>query len=185
LDVVRGIFDGYHVVIGIDADGEVQVSSDRADRRQRMIDAELHTALGAVLHESDFHSARVHYRNAQRLLRGEDFANSAKESVCAIEAYLLTITGEKDFKAALKQACKAGVPKPLDGVIEKLYAWRGNEPGVAHAGKAPPAVERADAEFALNMAAAVNLYLRRRLARADAQGADSAGSDLPPFFLLS
>jgi hypothetical protein len=48
-------------------------------------------------------------------------------------------------------------------VIEKLYAWRGNEPGVAHGSKELPTVTRADAQFALNMAAAVNLYLRERL----------------------
>jgi hypothetical protein len=118
----------------------------------------------------------VHYQKAHRLLRSGDFANSAKESVCSVEAYLYTITGESEIKKALREATKAGLPKPLDGVIEKLYAWRGNEPGVAHAGKKAPAVERADAQFALNLAAVVNLYLRTRLL-SDAPPSGSKGDD--------
>jgi hypothetical protein len=68
-------------------------------------------------------------------------------------------------KKALKLAVKAGLSKPLDGLIEKLYAWRGNEPGIAPGSNELPDVERADAEFALSMAAAINLYLRERLVR--------------------
>jgi len=70
---------------------------------------------------------------------------------------------ERDLKKALRRASEAGLPKPLDGMIEKLYAWRGNEPGIAHGGDTLPSVTRADAQFALNMAAAINLYLRQRL----------------------
>lgn len=163
LVLVHEIMEGYHVLIETDFDGEVQIVSTASNKRQQLIDAELHTAFGNVLHESDLNTARVHYANAQRMIRGGDFPNAAKEAVCSVEACLSTITGEDDLKKALRKATQAGLPQPLDGVIEKLYAWRGNEPGVAHGGKELPAVTRADAQFALNMAAAVNLYLRERL----------------------
>ena len=163
LVVVKGILEGYHVVIEADFDGEVQVIGTATSKHQSLIDAELHTAFGSVLNESDLHTARVHYGNAKRLLRDGDYPNAAKEAVCSVEACLSTLTGERDLKKALRLATKTGLPKPLDGVIEKLYAWRGNEPGIAHGSDELPAVERADAEFALNMAAAINLYLRERL----------------------
>jgi hypothetical protein len=160
---ISEILDSYHVAVEADSDGAVVLRNARGDRRQELIDAELHTAFGEALHESDLRVARVHYGNAQRLLRAEDFPNAAKEAVCAVEACLSTLTGERDLKKALRRATDAGLPKPLDGIVEKLYAWRGNEPGIAHGGDEVPAVTRADAQFALNMAAAINLYLRQRL----------------------
>ena len=98
-------------------------------KRQQLIDAEIRTAFGSVLHESDLNTARVHYANAQRMIRGGDFPNAAKEAVCSVEACLSTITGEDDLKKALRKATQAGLPRPLDGVIKKLYAWRGERAG--------------------------------------------------------
>lgn len=162
---VAEILDGYRVRIETDVDGEVRLMSTATSKHQSLIDAELHTAFGQVLNESDLHAARVHYGNAKRMIRDGDYPNAAKESVCSVESCLCTLTGERDVKKALKLAVKAGLPKPLDGLIEKLYAWRGNEPGIAHGSNELPDVERADAEFALSMAAAINLYLRERLVR--------------------
>jgi hypothetical protein len=160
MDVVRGIFDGYRVAIGLDDDGDVQVTKAGTDRRQKLIDDEVHTALGAVLHESDFDNAREHYLKAKQLLSRGDAANSIKESVCSVEAFVVTITEERDFKKALR---KCGLPRTIETMIAKLYAWRGDEPGVAHGGKVR--AEAVDAQFALNMAGVANLYLRDRLTR--------------------
>lgn len=167
LEEIAEILDGFHVAVEVDGDGEVRLRSARTSHRQSLIDAELHTTLGDLLHESDLKVARVHYGNAQRLLKAGDYPNAAKEAVCSVESYLSSLTGERDLKRALRKATEAGLPKPLDGIIEKLYAWRGNEPGIAHGGDEVPTVTRADAQFALNMAAAVNLYLRERLVVAD------------------
>lgn len=167
INEVNQVLDGYDLLVDARATGELEVVDTRRGRGQRLLDAELQTAFGDILHESDLRVARVHYANAQRLLTDGDFANAAKEAVCSVEAYLRALTGEADVKKALRKAASGGVPKPLDGVIEKLYAWRGNEPGVAHAGADPPSVTRADAQFAINLAAAINLYLREKLVQRD------------------
>jgi len=163
------------IAVETDIDGEVQFASSASSKRQALIDVELHTAFGAVLHESELESARVHYANARNMIRAGDYPNAAKEAVCSVEAFLVTLTGEEDFKRALRVASKGGLPKPLAGVIEKLYAWRGDEPGIAHGGKTVPSVSLADAQFAVNMAVVINLYLRERLLtdeRSDQQGID-------------
>jgi len=40
-------------------------------------------------------------------------------------------------------------------LIEKLYAYRGDEPGVAHGDEEVPNVDQHDAQFVLNAAAAI------------------------------
>lgn len=43
------------------------------------------------------------------------------------------MTGERDLPSAIKKATQADlIPRPLDELIFKLYAYRGNEPGVSH-----------------------------------------------------
>lgn len=71
---------------------------------------------------------RRHNKPMPRLGQNRIGRLAAMEAVCSVESCLCTLTGERDMKKALKLAVKAGLPKPLDGLIEKLYAWRGNEP---------------------------------------------------------
>lgn len=135
---------------------------------QEVIDAEIHTAFESVLRESDLASAREHYRKARRFLRSAepDYANAAKEAVCAVEAMLLALTQERDFNRAVERAVRTGdVPRPLGEMMKKLYAYRGDEAGVAHADVKAPDVDRAEAEFAVNQAAVTGLYLRAKLLR--------------------
>jgi hypothetical protein len=160
---VQKILDGYRLTVDVAPDGQVRLASNVWSKHQQVIDKELHTAVGDILHESDLKAARLHYANARRMLGTDDFPNAAKEAVASVEACLSSLTGENDLRKALRKATAAGLPKPLDGVIEKLYAWRGNETGIAHGSKDMPSVTRADAQFAVNMAASVNLYLRDRL----------------------
>jgi hypothetical protein len=47
----------------------------------------------------------------------------------------------------------------------KIYAYRGNEPGVAHASADVPDVEHLEAELVFNLSGALGAYLAQRLAR--------------------
>lgn len=47
--------------------------------------------------------------------------------------------------------------------MKKLYAYRGDEPGVSHGASEVPDVDARDAQFVVNLAAVVGLYLRRKL----------------------
>ena len=77
------------------------------------------------------------------------------------------MTGERDLPSAIRKATNAGlIPRPLDEPIIKLYAYRGNEPGVSHGQAAVPEVAREDAEFVFNLAGAIGSYLRQKLERA-------------------
>ena len=49
LSLVHEIMEGYHVLIETDFDGDVQIVSTASNKRQQLIDAELHTAFGSVL----------------------------------------------------------------------------------------------------------------------------------------
>lgn len=60
------ILDDYRLRIETDVDGEVRLMSTATSKHQSLIDADLHTAFGQVLNESDLHAARVHYGNAKR-----------------------------------------------------------------------------------------------------------------------
>lgn len=164
VDLLRAVFDGYKVSLHV-RDVAVSLVSTETNARQKIIDATFETAFGETLSDGDLRVARLHFQKARSFARGEspDYENAVKEAVSSIESYLKTLTGEKDFKKALAKATKVGVPKPLTVMIEKLYAWRGDEPGVGHAGISPPRVDRSDAEFACNQAMVINAYLREKL----------------------
>lgn len=162
---VQEILDGYHVAVDVNFDSEIRPRSTRTDARQRVIDAELHTSFGEVLHEADLRVARVHYVNAKRLI-DDDFANAAKEAVCAVEACLCTLTGERELKKALRQATDAVSRNPWPQLSTSCTLGGATSPG-AHGANRTPAVTKADAQFALNMAATINLYLRQRLSVAE------------------
>jgi hypothetical protein len=131
-----------------------------------MIDKQFETIFGDTVKDSELEVARLHFSKARKLRDAAepDFENAVKEAVLSVESYLKTLTGEKDFKKALRRAISAGVPRPVAALIEKLYAWRGDEPGVAHAATVLPDVEKPEADFACNQAMIINRYLRDVLA---------------------
>lgn len=159
------VFDGYAVRVETNEDAATLRATNKS-RGQEIIDEQFETIFGDTVKDSELNVARVHFRKARRFRDAAepDYENAVKEAVSAVEAYLRTLTGEKDFKKALQKAMKAGVPKPLGALIEKLYAWRGDEPGVAHAAAVLPNVGRAEADFACNEAMVINRYLRDVLA---------------------
>ena len=67
-------------------------------------------------------------------------------------------------RSALKKAAGAGrLPKPIAEMIIKLYAYRGDEPGVSHGQAELPDGSRQEAELILNVAGAVRSYLKSAL----------------------
>jgi hypothetical protein len=150
----------------VDRGGQVEVRGQGHTPAQAIIEEEITTVFGEALQDSRLAAAREHYRKAKGLLNGRDpdYANAAKEAVCAIESLIKALTGETDFNRAIEKAVRAGdVPRPLGEMFKKFYAYRGDEPGVAHASSDVPDVDRADAQFAVNIAATMGVYLRSKL----------------------
>jgi hypothetical protein len=83
------------VAVETDVDGKVRIVSTASSKHQSLIDAELHTAFGGVLNESDLQTARVHYANAKRMVREGDYPNAAKEAMCSVEVSLDAHGGER------------------------------------------------------------------------------------------
>ena len=82
-----------------------------------------------------------------------------------LESLATAMTGDKDLPAAVKRAAREGlIPRPLDDMIIKVYAYRGNEPGVGHGHASDPTVRRAEAELLVDLAAVLGRYLRVALA---------------------
>lgn len=153
--------------VTIKAEGDkVELRPRDASPGQEVVEREVVTVFGETLAEAALAPAREHYRKARALFDAAepDYANTAKEAVCTIESLVKLLTGERDFNRAIEKAIRAGnLPRPLGEMIKKFYGYRGDEPGVAHAGTELPDVSRADALFALHTAASVGLYLRSKL----------------------
>jgi hypothetical protein len=59
-----------------------------------------------------------------------------------------------------RPASAGHVPAPISELVIKLYADRGDEPGVGHGQATIPDVTRSEAELILNLAGAVGNYLK-------------------------
>lgn len=162
------ILGGVGVRVAIVGEGAVELRAARSGSRQAVLETQIHTVFETSIRDSDLDAARIHYAKARRHLEAEepDYENSAKESVSSVEALAVAMTGERDLPAAIRRATQAGlIPRPLDELIVKLYAYRGNEPGVGHGQAEAPEVSREDAEFVFNLAGSVGSYLRQKLER--------------------
>lgn len=118
-----------------------------------------------LLKEPEFKSADELFGKAIRALDVKpkpDSENCIKDAVASVEAVGKII--RKDSQARIdrivKDAIQAGViPQLLGDPIIKLYAYRGDEPAVAHGGIEPSKVTVDEAEFVLAMSAASIIYL--------------------------
>jgi hypothetical protein len=134
-----------------------KVSSD-------FIDAKIQEAR-YLLKEPEFKGADQLFEKAIRSLNirpTPDVENSIKDSVSAIESIGRIIIGDEKplLDNIVKELAEKGViPKPLDQVIQKLYAYRGNEPAIAHGAPTPSKVTIYEAEFVLALSAASIIYL--------------------------
>ena len=95
---------------------------------------------------------------------GVDYENACKEAICAIESIVLTLTGGSDLVKELRRLAREDhIPKPIAEMVIKLYAYRGDEPGIAHAGPETPDVGKEEAQLLFNLAGSIGAYLRAKL----------------------
>jgi hypothetical protein len=163
---VNEILKGLPVEARVAADDSVEVVSIRQTRSQRVLDEQIHTVFGEAIASSALAASRTHYAKAHRHLTAAspDYENAAKEAVSSLESVVLTLTRERDFGRAIRKATDAGlIPRPIDELAIKLFAYRGNEPGVAHGSPDPPDVTEDEALLVYNLCAALGAYLFKRL----------------------
>jgi hypothetical protein len=121
-----------------------------------------------LLKEPEFKSADELFEKAIKALNerpNPDVENCIKDAVAAIESVGRIIFGDDNalLDNIVKNAVRKGViPQPLDQTITKLYAYRGNEPAVAHGGTEPSKVTVNEAEFVLAMSAAMIIYIVKK-----------------------
>jgi len=121
-----------------------------------------------LLKEPEFKGADEHFEKAIKALNvrpNPDVENCIKDAVAAIESVARIIVN--DDKALLSNiikdmANKGIIPKPLDQAIQKIYAYRGDQPGVAHGLVGASKVTIDEAEFVLAMSAAIIIYLVKK-----------------------
>jgi hypothetical protein len=131
------------------------------------IDAQIKEAR-YLLKEPEFKGADEHFEKALKALNTRpkpDVENCVKDAVSAIESVGRIIVN--DDKAMLSDIIKGmakdgTIPKPLDEVVQKIYAYRGDQPGVAHGLVGTSKVTVDEAEFVLAMSAAVIIYLVKK-----------------------
>lgn len=121
-----------------------------------------------LLKEPEFKGADKHFEKAMKALNARpnpDVENCVKDAVSAIESVGRIIVN--DEKALLSDIIKEmaknkTIPKPLDEAIQKIYAYRGDQPGVAHGLVGTSKVTIDEAEFVLAMSAAIIIYLVKK-----------------------
>ncbi len=121
-----------------------------------------------LLKEAEFRGADQHFEKAMKAINERpkpDVENCVKDAVSAIESVGRIITNDENalLSDIIKSAVKKDViPQPLDQTFQKLYAYRGNEPGVAHGAVDISKVTEAEAELILAMSAAMIIYLVKK-----------------------
>ena len=147
-------------------DPDLVIRSTRKSKSQQVLEQQIHTVFGKALDDEALSAARVHYRKAKRYLEGPetDYENACKEAMCTIESIVLTLASGNDLPKVLRRLAQEGhIPKPIAEMVIKLYAYRGDEPGISHAGAELPEVGVEEAELLFNLAGAIGTYLRAKL----------------------
>jgi len=97
--------------------------------------------------------------------RPPDAENCIKDAIGAVEGAARILSGrETDTLSALIKpfAKEIGMHPALAGVVEKLYAYRGDEQAVAHGATQEPRDLIAEAELVLHISAAVIVYFSKK-----------------------
>ena len=106
-----------------------------------------------LLKEPEFKSADELFEKAIKTLNerpNPDVENCIKDAVATVESVGKIIHKDKNARIdiIIKEAIQKGViPRLLGDPIIKLYAYRGNEPAIAHGGIEPSKVTEDEAEF--------------------------------------
>lgn len=121
-----------------------------------------------LLKEPEFKSADELFEKAIKAVNvrpNPDVENCVKDAVAAIESVskILVSNAKASLEEIIGNAVKKGIiPKPLDQTITRLYAYRGNEPAIAHGGIEQSKVTIDEAEFVLGMSAVIIIYLVKK-----------------------
>jgi len=121
-----------------------------------------------LLKEPEFKSADELFEKAIKALNARpkpDSENCIKDAVATVESVGKIIRNDKNVRIdnVIKDAIQKGViPRLLGDPIIKLYAYRGNEPAIAHGGIEPSKVTEDEAEFVLAITAAIIIYLVKK-----------------------
>lgn len=121
-----------------------------------------------LLKEPEFKSADELFEKAIKALNARpkpDSENCIKDAVATVESVGKIIRNDKNVRIdnIIKDAIQKGViPRLLGDPIIKLYAYRGNEPAIAHGGIEPSKVTEDEAEFVLAITAAIIIYLVKK-----------------------
>lgn len=111
----------------------------------------------------DFESARIHYSKARSYIlgTGKDPENSIKESISAIESVCRVFYPKAASLGKALDFMKADpiFPPRLLTVLQKLYDYANDEPGVRHGSRHTPKVAELDAELVLHIATALIRYV--------------------------
>jgi hypothetical protein len=132
-----------------------------------LVDAQIKEAR-VLLKEPEFKGADQQFEKAIGHLNirpNPDVENCVKDAVGAIESVgrIITNNGKAILSNIIKDLANEGIiPKPLDEVIQKVYAYRGNEPGVGHGLVGESKVTIDEAEFILATSAAAIIYLVKK-----------------------
>ena len=145
-----------------------QLREDRIERRQAAVLESRIQETGRLLNDPQYKSADQLWSKAVDAINRRpepDIENCIKDAVGAVESLAHIVTGNTkgDLGALIKElASKGKIPKPLDESLTKMYAYRGNQPGVSHGSAEPLTADVADAEYVLNWAAATIIYLSKK-----------------------
>jgi hypothetical protein len=94
-----------------------------------------------------------------------DIENCIKEAVGAMEAVakILTNRPKETLGKILPGLVQDGlVKKPLNRIMESVYGFRGDQPGVGHGQYKPSDLDVAEAEFVLHICASAILFLGKK-----------------------
>ncbi|MDP2283682.1 MAG: hypothetical protein Q8L06_06045, partial [Pseudohongiella sp.] len=142
-------------------DGQVR----RAGRKHTI---DLTTKAQVVLGDPRLATARTHYQKALQFFRSPshpDYANSVKESVCAVEAAGRELFPNSKAKtlgelaAWFQKTTEVSMPKSLAKIIGDVYGYRNGGDGVAHGGASGGQPTAEVAEFILSVCASQIIYL--------------------------
>lgn len=94
-----------------------------------------------------------------------DTENCVKDAVGSLEGIARIVTKQPDRTLGQilnREPLKSMVPSLLLAAIEKVYAYRGDAPGVAHGQTGPSTIGIEEADWVLSMCAATMVYLAKR-----------------------
>lgn len=127
--------------------------------------------------ESPFSATTAHIAKANSLLsnrQNPDYANSIKESICAVEALCKIVTNEHGASATLGKMIKKlsergiNIQPALSAAFEKLYGYTSGANGIRHAGDiGGPDSTFEEARFMLVICSAFINYVKGNLAKID------------------